>query len=91
MTLCEKLEELGYEIGSDEVRKIFYKNFYDLELAVCIQLTSNLTSITNYGVEFYSSFIDQDDINAMQIAFNRVLKDVKELTKWLKMKAKLTK
>lgn len=91
MTLCEKLEELGYEIGSDEVRKIFYKNFYDLRLVVCIQLTSNLTSITNYGVEFYSSFIDQDDINAMQIAFNRVLKDVKELTKWLKMKAKLTK
>lgn len=92
MTLCEKLEELGYVCHNPRSR--YYKYYYDLNFDVCIELCRGESEIYDWGiVDDYdeSKFIKQEEIDNYQIAFNRVKADVKELKKWLKTKTKLTK
>ena len=92
MTLCEKLEELGYECQNLWFK--YFKYYYDIDVEVCIKLDSIGEEIETYGVCEDGSGLflyKQKEIDNMQIAFNRVQKDIKEVEKWLKMKAKLTK
>lgn len=90
MTLCEKLEELGYNCHNLYFR--FYKYYYDLYVEVGIFLDSVGEEIETYGiVPDDTGLYQQEEIDRIQVAFNRLKKDLKEIEKWQKMKVELTK
>lgn len=100
MTLCQKLEELGYKKYPFLSSRYYYKKYLDLdEIAVVIYLTDIViedADIQDYGVLnnnciIVPTWFNQSEINYMQIAFNRVQKDVKEIKKWQKQVAKYSK
>ena len=90
MTLCEKLEELGYNCHNLYFR--YYKHYYDLYVDVAISLDSVGEEIETYGiVPDAQGLYQQQDIDNMQVAFNRLKRDIKEIEKWQKQTIKLTK
>lgn len=98
MTFIEKLEEFGYK-KYPFLPDRYFKTYLDLNgisvIIILIDEEIEDAGIGSYGVlnnyDTFASRLNQADINDMQIAYNRVQKDVKELDKWLKMKLKLTK
>ena len=89
MTLCQKLEELGYKYNNRILR--CSKHYYDIEISVCICLKTTEQEINYYGVIPQYELNQQEDIDKMQVAFNRLKKDIKEIEKWQKQIANLSK
>lgn len=75
--LWKKLDELGYDCNNLGFR--FYKLYEDIDVLVCICLDSVGEEIETYGIVSEDNLYDQEKIDHMQIAFNRLQRDIKEL------------
>lgn len=75
--LWKKLEELGYECDNPFFR--FCKYYYDINILVGIHLDSTGEEIHDYGIVPEDCLYRQNSIDNMQIAFNRLQRDIKEL------------
>lgn len=75
MKLEEKLRKLGYRIMTCENIMVGTKNFNDFYLD--ITLTNGI--ITDYEVMGSSFIRNQSDIDNLQIAYNMLKSDIKEL------------
>lgn len=92
MTLGEKLEELGYKCNNPYLK--YYKYHYDINIYVLIELSREASDIYDYGIaQDYDmlKIVKQEEIDNLQIAFNRLKKDIKEIEKWQKQIAKYSK
>lgn len=86
MTLEEKLEELGYELTNPAFKHTDYfskysKYYDDINISVAIVLELEI-EIADYGIDTDSDLYKQADIDNMQIAFNRLQKDLKKLKEY---------
>lgn len=82
MTLEEKMKEMGYE-ESGIFEERFEKELKDLDLWLSISIKEDEI---NYYVGAYDFFSRQRQIDNLQIAFNNLKRDLKEIEKWLKEK-----
>ena len=78
MELKEKLKALGYRIMTCENIMVATKHFNDFYLD--ITLTNGI--ITDYEVMGSSFVRSQSDIDNLQIAYNTLKSDLKELGEW---------
>lgn len=79
--LVKKLKELGYKkLYSDYLDNANYyiKNYENVEQVVCIDSNYEVL-IHNYFIQFNRNITSQEDLDNMQIAFNRLQSDIKVL------------
>lgn len=79
--LVKKLKELGYrKMYSDYLNNANYyiKNYENVKQVVCIDCNYEVL-IKNYYIEFDRNITYQEDLDNIQIAFNRIKSDIKVL------------
>lgn len=79
--LVKKLKELGYKkLYSDYLNNVNYyiKNYENVKQVVCIDCNYEVL-IKNYYIEFDRNITYQEDLDNIQIAFNRIKSDIKVL------------
>ena len=79
--LVKKLKELGYhKMYSDYVNNANYyiKNYENVKQVVCIDCNYEVL-IKNYYIKFDRNITYQEDLDNIQIAFNRIKSDIKVL------------
>ena len=79
--LVKKLKELGYhKMYSDYVNNANYyiKNYENVKQVVCIDCNYEVL-ILNYFIKFDRNITYQEDLDNIQIAFNRIKSDIKVL------------
>lgn len=80
MTLVNKLKKLGYRQYQDR-KELFVKDIYEFYY-IKINLTYDLKEIALKYVEYaFSGISNQDEIDNLQIAFNVMNSDLKEIEK----------
>lgn len=79
--LVKKLKELGYhKMYSDYLNNANYyiKNYENVKQVVCIDCNYEVL-IKNYYIKFDRNITYQEDLDNIQIAFNRIKSDIKVL------------
>ena len=77
--LVKKLKELGYhKMYSDYLNNANYyiKNYENVKQVVCIDCNYEVL-IKNYYIKFDRNITYQEDLDNIQIAFNRIKSDIK--------------
>ena len=75
-----KLKILDYQIIENSYSKFYAYKFYNQKFRQYIVIDDS--KIVESGVTYYLPIATQKDIENLQIAFNRLQSDLKELAKW---------